>query len=524
MKFKTVAGDADRASGILFNVKPNGDWLAVRYNDTENNVALWEFHNGIRRNDEVQRSREASSCSIAAAWHELKLTVDGASFKTWLDGAARARIHARQRAGSRPQRRAAESGPVSRRTTRCCARRSPEGSGCGRRPTAPAISRITSSAPSEERRCCKRVVLVLLSAFADALCGLPRRALARSRRTRRRSSCSSPTRPARSSRTPKVSVTNNQTGAVREATSGARRQRHVPGAVADRHLHGQRVEAGLRRRGAQRHHAARRRNGDAEGEAARRHREGRGHRLRHRPRRARRLADRPCGSTARRSTRRRSSAARSRRCRSSTRRSGRARAPAISSSTPPTSSPARAAAARPRSCSTARATTKAGAARRCWRPCRSARCRKSAVLTNAFSAEFGWTAGPAMNIVTKSGTNALRGEALYLARPGGMAGEDVLDRTASARRRCRPARRPARSTAINPADVPDELNQVSGSIGGPIVKDKTFFFATADYTRAGPHDVPLEHAAGVRAAGRRQPRLRRPLPAGRCSTAGSITS
>ena len=49
VKFKTVAGDADRASGILFNVKPNGDWLAIRYNDTENNVALWEFHNGIRR-------------------------------------------------------------------------------------------------------------------------------------------------------------------------------------------------------------------------------------------------------------------------------------------------------------------------------------------------------------------------------------------------------------------------------------------------------------------------------------------
>src|SRR4029078_9380599 len=49
MKFKTVAGDADRCSGILFNVKPNGDWLALRYNDTEHNVVLWEFHNGIRR-------------------------------------------------------------------------------------------------------------------------------------------------------------------------------------------------------------------------------------------------------------------------------------------------------------------------------------------------------------------------------------------------------------------------------------------------------------------------------------------
>jgi hypothetical protein len=49
MKFKTIAGDADRCSGILFNVKANGDWLAVRYNDTETNVAFWEFHNGVRR-------------------------------------------------------------------------------------------------------------------------------------------------------------------------------------------------------------------------------------------------------------------------------------------------------------------------------------------------------------------------------------------------------------------------------------------------------------------------------------------
>ena len=49
LKFKTVAGNSDRASGILFNVKPNGDWLSVRYNDPEHNIALWEFHNGVRR-------------------------------------------------------------------------------------------------------------------------------------------------------------------------------------------------------------------------------------------------------------------------------------------------------------------------------------------------------------------------------------------------------------------------------------------------------------------------------------------
>jgi len=84
MKFKTVAGDADRASGILFNVKPNGDWLAVRYNDTENNVALWEFHNGMRRN--MRFNRDKKFMLDRAAWHELKLTIDGADLKTWLDG------------------------------------------------------------------------------------------------------------------------------------------------------------------------------------------------------------------------------------------------------------------------------------------------------------------------------------------------------------------------------------------------------------------------------------------------------
>jgi TonB dependent receptor-like, beta-barrel len=41
---------------------------------------------------------------------------------------------------------------------------------------------------------------------------------------------------------------------------------------------------------------------------------------------------------------------------------------------------------------------------------------------------------------------------------------------------------PPTLAAINPADVPDVLNQFSGTVGAPIVKDKTFFFATADYT------------------------------------------
>ena len=104
------------------------------------------------------------------------------------------------------------------------------------------------------------------------------------------------------------------------------------------------------------------------------------------------------------------------------------------------------------------------------------------VLSNAFSSEFGWTSGPALNIVTKSGTNGLHGEGLFMSRPGGMQAK-----TFSTKGFCPPSVpscvTPTTLTAINPVDIPDALSQVSGSIGGPIVKDKTFFFATADYTR-----------------------------------------
>src|ERR1700681_4372361 len=104
------------------------------------------------------------------------------------------------------------------------------------------------------------------------------------------------------------------------------------------------------------------------------------------------------------------------------------------------------------------------------------------VLSNAFSSEYGWTAGPALNIVTKSGTNGLHGEGLYMSRPGGWQAK-----TFSTKNFCPPSVpscvTPSTLTGINPVDIPDALSQVSGSIGGPIVKDKTFFFATADYTR-----------------------------------------
>lgn len=82
-KFKIMGGDADRTAGIVFNVKPNGDWLSVRYSHTDGDVALWAFHKGIRR-------RVAGGPKLAidrGVWHDLKMTIDGADFKTYVNGA-----------------------------------------------------------------------------------------------------------------------------------------------------------------------------------------------------------------------------------------------------------------------------------------------------------------------------------------------------------------------------------------------------------------------------------------------------
>jgi len=104
------------------------------------------------------------------------------------------------------------------------------------------------------------------------------------------------------------------------------------------------------------------------------------------------------------------------------------------------------------------------------------------VLTNAFSAEFGWTSGPAINIVTKTGTNAVHGEALWLGRPGGWQA-DSFATTGFCAPEISTCTRPATLTSISPVDIPDTLNQVSVSVGAPLVKDKTFLFVAGDYTR-----------------------------------------
>src|SRR5207248_2080985 len=83
--------------------------------------------------------------------------------------------------------------------------------------------------------------------------------------------------------------------------------------------------------------------------------------------------------------------------------------------------------------------------------------------------KFGWTAGPSFNIITKSGTNQTRGEALYLGRPGSWQ-----TKTFPTDNFCAPSVQscvtPTTLQAISPTDVPDQLHQGSASIGGALVK------------------------------------------------------
>jgi hypothetical protein len=82
MRFKTIAGKIDQGAGILFNLKLNGDYLALRANPLENNLVLWRFERGKR--SPVKWVKDAPTAS--KVWHELKLVVDGRKVTGFIDG------------------------------------------------------------------------------------------------------------------------------------------------------------------------------------------------------------------------------------------------------------------------------------------------------------------------------------------------------------------------------------------------------------------------------------------------------
>jgi hypothetical protein len=83
MRFKLIGGTLDRCAGILFNVKPNGDYLAVRFNGTEDNLVLWTFNNG--RRSFVKRGTENVPLELGT-WHDMKITIHGTQLQGYLDG------------------------------------------------------------------------------------------------------------------------------------------------------------------------------------------------------------------------------------------------------------------------------------------------------------------------------------------------------------------------------------------------------------------------------------------------------
>lgn len=87
------------------------------------------------------------------------------------------------------------------------------------------------------------------------------------------------------------------------------------------------------------------------------------------------------------------------------------------------------------------------------------------VNSNSFSAEYGDALGGVVNITTKSGTNQYHGEAFEFLRNSQLDANSFF------------------SNKSGLAKVPLRWNQFGGSLGGPIKKDKLFFFLNYEGVR-----------------------------------------
>ncbi|MBZ5534444.1 MAG: carboxypeptidase regulatory-like domain-containing protein [Acidobacteriia bacterium] len=87
------------------------------------------------------------------------------------------------------------------------------------------------------------------------------------------------------------------------------------------------------------------------------------------------------------------------------------------------------------------------------------------VNSNSYSAEFGRAGGAVINVVTKSGTNAFHGTVFEFYRDKSLNANDFFN------------------NSLNRPKSPFHFNQFGGNIGGPIVKNKAFFFFDYDGQR-----------------------------------------
>jgi hypothetical protein len=82
VRFEGISGRIDQGAGILFNLKPNGDYLTVRANPLENNLVLWKFEKGKRSSVKWVRNTPTPT----RQWHDLKVRIAGTKVEGYLDG------------------------------------------------------------------------------------------------------------------------------------------------------------------------------------------------------------------------------------------------------------------------------------------------------------------------------------------------------------------------------------------------------------------------------------------------------
>lgn len=85
VRFKLISGQLDKCAGILFNLKPNGDYLTVRFNGKEDNVVLWTFNQGKR--SFVKKGSENVPLALNQ-WHTLKVSIHGTNLQASLNDKA----------------------------------------------------------------------------------------------------------------------------------------------------------------------------------------------------------------------------------------------------------------------------------------------------------------------------------------------------------------------------------------------------------------------------------------------------
>ncbi|PYV21702.1 MAG: hypothetical protein DMG27_20075 [Acidobacteria bacterium] len=97
------------------------------------------------------------------------------------------------------------------------------------------------------------------------------------------------------------------------------------------------------------------------------------------------------------------------------------------------------------------------------------------LLTNAFDAEYGRFSGAVVNVVTKSGTNAVHGSIFEFLRNDKLDSRNFFDRDLID---------PVSGQTI-PGSARGALkrNQFGGTAGGPILKNRFFFFGDYQGTR-----------------------------------------